>query len=148
MLEDCRIVGFELLRGVEQLRQSLFVFTLAVMEPAHAVEIGAVVRVARERAFDVILRLIEVAVLIGPHIAEIVVSLGRVRRIGRDRLLEKVRGLVIEAGAFRGRAIFEIETPVGNLLALRLAFMQRFLESGDRFLGVVRFAQGHREEIG
>ena len=140
MLEDRRIVGLKLLRGVEQLCQSLFVFTLAVVEPAHAVEKGAVIWVARESAFYVILRFIEVAVLIGPHIAEIVVGLGRALRVSLNRFLEKFRRLVVEAGAFRSRAIFEIETSIGNLLALRFAFMQRFLEGGDRFLGVVCFA--------
>ena len=68
------------------------------MEPAEAVEVCACSRISAERPLDVVLGLIEVRVPIGPHEAEIITSLTRVRRIEFDRFLEKFRRLVIELG--------------------------------------------------
>ena len=75
--------------------QRLIVFSLTVLDPGHAIEIGTVVRVELKRTFDCVLRFVEMNILFGPHVAEIVVGLGGIGRVHRNGLAKKVCSFVV-----------------------------------------------------
>src|SRR6478752_2070932 len=128
VLQDRWIISLQRLLCAQEFRQGLFVLAAAKMKPAEAIKVSPVLRVRRQRPFDIIFGLVQMGILVGPHETKIIIGLSSVRRIELDRLLEKVGGFVVKAGAFGGRAIFEKETAVGHVVALCLAFMQSFLE--------------------
>ena len=75
--------------------QRLIVFSLTILNPGHAIEIGTVIGVELKRPFDCVLRFVQVNILFGPHVAEIVVGLGGVGRVHRNGLAKKIGSFVI-----------------------------------------------------
>ena len=75
--------------------QCLIVFSPTILDPGHTIEVGTVIRVELKRTFDRVLRFVEVNILFGPHVAEIVIGLGGVGRVHRNGLAKKVGGFVV-----------------------------------------------------
>ena len=84
VFEYDRVVMCHVFGGAKQISEGLIKFSLAKLEPSKTVEIGAIVRLDLERTFDHVPGFIHVQVMIRPHVAEIVVGIGRVARVERD----------------------------------------------------------------
>src|SRR2546421_12409324 len=130
-----------------QIGQCLIEFSLSEFKPAQGVEICAVIRTCLERELYHLLGFIEVHIVLGPHVGEIIVRIRGIAWIDRDRFSKKVRRLIKKAGLLSRCAIIEIKTRVRYLGALGFSFMQRFFECGDGFLGMFCFTESDRKIV-
>ena len=84
MFENNRIIVVRSFCRTEQIVQSLVKFTLPELYPTETIEVRGIIWFHLDRAFNHRFGLIQVHVVIGPHIAEIIAGFRRVRRIERD----------------------------------------------------------------
>ena len=84
MFEDDRVFTVDVFRGAKQIGQGLIKFALPKLNPAKAVQVRAVVGFDLQRAPDRLLGFIQVHVVIGPHVAQVIIGFRRVGGIECD----------------------------------------------------------------
>src|SRR5260370_5794444 len=84
VLENNRVVVLHFLSRANQIIQCGLNLSLTEFQPAERVEVGAVVWVELQSVFDQLLRFIEVQIVIGPHVSEVIGGIGGAGRIERD----------------------------------------------------------------
>ena len=112
MFEHHRVLVFCGLGSALQVVQSSIKLTLSKFHPAEAIQIRGIIRFAFQGASDHQFRLVQVHVVICPHVAQVIACLGRVRRVERNRFTKQIRRFVVQARLFGTRSIIEVKLRV------------------------------------
>src|SRR5437879_11860597 len=133
---------------MHEIGQCLVEFTLPELEPSQGVDVCAMVWAGVLSQLYHLLSFIQMPVVVGPHVGQIIVSISGIGRIDRNRFSKEVSCFIVKTGLLRGRAVVEIKSRVCNFGAFGFRLMQSFFECGDRFLKMFCFAlsDGERSE--
>src|SRR5207247_2104846 len=123
------------------LAERLLVIAPAIIQPAKAVKISAIIRIGLERTINVISGFLQVCVMIGPHEAEVIIGFGGIGGIELNRFLKKFSCLVVKTSLLSRSSIFKIKLAIDDFTPVELSFTERFLKHGERLLCPFRFVQ-------
>src|SRR5437870_12382883 len=99
---------------MQEIGQCLVEFTLPELEPSQGVDVCAIVWVGLQSQLYHLLSFIQMRVVLGPHVVQIIVSIGGIGRIDRNRFSKEVSCLIVKTGLISSRAIADIKSRVCN----------------------------------